>query len=217
MAPSTDPRGWGHRAAPVAGEVEQLRDVPSRGRNVAGVVGNSDLLVVEDEARERADHLRQPAAAAAAPPARQMAGEPAGEVRQQWLPVDVTIADDPVQQHQRRPVPMHGTDDRQAVSGRQRGACCDRACGFPASCAVLIGEMAHAGARRPAGRTRRINGASPKGQHSAAEFATGVHPRCSTDVSPGVSGSEACVAASVGHRPVQTCQTAVLTGRRVRG
>jgi hypothetical protein len=65
-----------------------------------------------------------------------MAGEPAGEVRQQWLPVDVTIADDPVQQHQRRPVPMHGTDDRQAVSGRHvvRAAIVHVASPRPAQC-----------------------------------------------------------------------------------
>ena len=57
------------------------------------------------------------AAEATATVARQMAGEPAGQVRQQRLPVDVAIAEHPVQEHQRGSLAVHGPADGDAVAG----------------------------------------------------------------------------------------------------
>ena len=57
------------------------------------------------------------AAEATAPQARQVAGEPAGQVSHHPVPVEVAIADGPLQEHQRRPLAVHGPTDGDAVGG----------------------------------------------------------------------------------------------------
>jgi hypothetical protein len=46
-----------------------------------------------------------------------MAGEPIGQVRQQRLPVEVPIAHGALQEHERRPLAVHGRTDGDAVGG----------------------------------------------------------------------------------------------------
>jgi hypothetical protein len=83
------------------------------------------------------------AAEATAPNARQMAGEPAGQVPHHSLPVDVAIAKGPLQEDERPPLAVHGATDDDAVGGGDVVGALGAHELTPASGAVMPATMTH--------------------------------------------------------------------------
>ena len=114
-------------AAGPAHQSGRFPDAVEVGEDVVGLPSGAEVGVI--------------AAEATAPLARQMAGEPAGQVSHQPVPVDIAIAHGPLQEHQRWSLAVHGRTDGDPVGGGHVVGALVAHCCLPVSRAVMPATM----------------------------------------------------------------------------